>query len=118
MLIQTHIHARVSKTNERCVFQKQLPALLHLPDPCKGLVCTRHVPSQACVRRSSPLSGMRQAVYRYHAGRPGYTLVTRSSTYISDMATAKFCLAPTGGGHGKRQVRAFALSSVQRPGLC
>jgi hypothetical protein len=51
---------------------------------------------------------MRQAVYRYHAGRPGYTLVTRSSTYISDMATAKFCLAPTGGGHGKRQVRAFA----------
>ena len=49
-------------------------------------------------------SGMRQEVYRHHAGRPGYRLVTRSASYITDMATAKFCLAPTGGGHGKRQV--------------
>ena len=48
---------------------------------------------------------MRQQVYRYHAQRPGYRIVTRSATYINDMATAKFCLAPTGGGHGKRQVR-------------
>lgn len=50
-------------------------------------------------------AGMRQAVYHAHAHRPGYKIVTRSSQYIEDMSTSLFCLAPTGGGHGKRQVR-------------
>jgi hypothetical protein len=52
-------------------------------------------------------TGMRQQVYRYHSQRSGYRIVTRSSTYLDDMATSKYCLAPTGGGHGKRQVSAL-----------
>ena len=67
------------------MYCKHAPAAVPLPHPCTA--------------------GMRQQVYRYHAQRPGYRIVTHSATYINDMATAKFCLAPTGGGHGKRQVR-------------
>ena len=70
--------------------------------------CTAITPADPGTPRTmmspAPPLGMRQEVYRHHAGRPGYRLVTRSASYITDMATAKFCLAPTGGGHGKRQV--------------
>lgn len=52
---------------------------------------------------------MRQQVYAHHAHRPGYKIVPRSPSYVADMAQAKFCLAPTGGGHGKRQVGACFL---------
>ena len=48
--------------------------------------------------------GMRAQVYYHHSKRPGYKVVPRSRSYVEDMASAKFCLAPTGGGHGKRQV--------------
>ena len=43
-------------------------------------------------------------VHYHHANRSGFKVVTSSSTYSRDMATTQFCLAPTGGGHGKRNV--------------
>ncbi len=54
-------------------------------------------------------------VYRYHSRRSGYKLVTRSSSYLTDMATSKFCLAPTGGGHGKRQVLVARFGCIPVP---
>lgn len=60
-------------------------------------------------------AGMRQQVYLHHSHRPGYKVVARSPSYIDDMSRAQFCLAPTGGGHGKRQVR--AVHAVQQAPL-
>ncbi len=59
-------------------------------------------------------AGMRQQVYHHHAHRPGYRVVTRTPTYKEDMSRAVFCLAPTGGGHGNRIVRAAPALSWPR----
>jgi hypothetical protein len=58
---------------------------------------------------------MRQEVYRHHSKREGYVIVTRSKTYVDDMAASKFCLAPTGGGHGKRQVLVARFGCIPVP---
>ena len=42
-------------------------------------------------------------------------IVTRSKTYIDDMSTSRFCLAPTGGGHGKRQVLVGRFGCIPVP---
>ncbi|GIL60956.1 hypothetical protein Vafri_15768 [Volvox africanus] len=59
-----------------------------------------------CQTATNPLysAGIRQLVYYHHSKRDGFVVRPRSSSYVWDMSTAKFCLAPTGGGHGKRQV--------------
>lgn len=56
---------------------------------------------------------MRQQVYAHHAHRDSYKIVPRSPTYANDMSRAKFCLAPTGGGHGKRQVCCVAHTNSE-----
>ncbi|PNW83252.1 hypothetical protein CHLRE_05g233450v5 [Chlamydomonas reinhardtii] len=70
-----------------------------------------------CQTPTNPLysAGMRQAVYFHHSKRPGYVIVPRSRTYVADMSSARFCLAPTGGGHGKRQVLVARFGCVPVP---
>ncbi|KAG2424819.1 hypothetical protein HXX76_014240 [Chlamydomonas incerta] len=70
-----------------------------------------------CQTPANPLysAGMRQAVYFHHSRRPGYTIVPRSRSYVADMSAARFCLAPTGGGHGKRQVLVARFGCVPVP---
>ncbi|KAG1666621.1 hypothetical protein FOA52_005830, partial [Chlamydomonas sp. UWO 241] len=70
-----------------------------------------------CKTKTNPLysAGMRQLVYHHHALREGYKIVTRSETYIDDMARSRFCLAPTGGGHGKRQVLVARFGCIPVP---
>ncbi|KXZ46236.1 hypothetical protein GPECTOR_45g106 [Gonium pectorale] len=70
-----------------------------------------------CQTPTNPLysAGMRQQVYFHHSRRPGYMIVPRSASYVRDMSTAKFCLAPTGGGHGKRQVLVARFGCIPVP---
>eukprot|EP00195_Chlamydomonas_chlamydogama_P007154 CAMPEP_0202896838 /NCGR_PEP_ID=MMETSP1392-20130828/5751_1 /ASSEMBLY_ACC=CAM_ASM_000868 /TAXON_ID=225041 /ORGANISM="Chlamydomonas chlamydogama, Strain SAG 11-48b" /LENGTH=484 /DNA_ID=CAMNT_0049582321 /DNA_START=368 /DNA_END=1822 /DNA_ORIENTATION=+ len=70
-----------------------------------------------CKTPTNPLysAGVRQQVYHHHAHRPGFKVVARSSTYLQDMASSKFCLAPTGGGHGKRQVLVARFGCIPVP---
>lgn len=70
-----------------------------------------------CQTKTNPLysAGMRQEVYYHHSKRPGYMIVPRSPTYVQDMSRSKFCLAPTGGGHGKRQVLVARFGCIPVP---
>jgi hypothetical protein len=54
-------------------------------------------------------------VYAHHAHRPGYKIVPRSPSYVEDMSSSLFCLAPTGGGHGKRQVLVARFGCIPVP---
>ncbi|GFH12053.1 uncharacterized protein HaLaN_07679 [Haematococcus lacustris] len=58
---------------------------------------------------------MRQQVYALHAHRPGFKVVPRSTSYVEDMSSALYCLAPTGGGHGKRQVLVARFGCIPVP---
>lgn len=51
-------------------------------------------------------------VYYHHWNRTGYQIVTSTKTYGRDMARSTFCLAPTGGGHGKRNVLVTMMGCV------
>ncbi|KAG2488240.1 hypothetical protein HYH03_013231 [Edaphochlamys debaryana] len=70
-----------------------------------------------CQTPTNPLysAGQRQQVYFHHSKRPGYKIVPRSRSYVQDMSTSKFCLAPTGGGHGKRQVLVARFGCIPVP---
>ncbi|PNH10148.1 putative glucuronosyltransferase, partial [Tetrabaena socialis] len=70
-----------------------------------------------CQTTVNPLysAGMRQEVYFQHSKRPGYKIVSRSKSYVQDMSTSRFCLAPTGGGHGKRQVLVARFGCIPVP---
>ncbi|KAG1660242.1 hypothetical protein FOA52_007639 [Chlamydomonas sp. UWO 241] len=48
--------------------------------------------------------GVRQAVHLYHWNRSGFSVSTKNADYQADLRRARFCLAPTGGGHGHRQI--------------
>ncbi|EFJ44782.1 acetylglucosaminyltransferase [Volvox carteri f. nagariensis] len=48
--------------------------------------------------------GVRQAVYLQHRNVKGFRIVAWTSTYLEDISSHKFCLAPVGGGHGKRNI--------------
>lgn len=51
-------------------------------------------------------------MYEHHHGRPGWYIETGSSSYLRTIARSKFCLAPTGGGHGKRNILTALLGCV------
>eukprot|EP00798_Chlamydomonas_sp_ICE-L_P014564 gene14564-20605_t len=57
-------------------------------------------------------AGTRQKVHYHFSNRTGYKVVVSTKTYARDMARSKFCLAPTGGGHGKRQVLVAMLGCI------
>ncbi|GLC47762.1 hypothetical protein PLESTB_000023000 [Pleodorina starrii] len=57
----------------------------------------------------------RQRAFFHHHGRPNWKVVTTSRTFAQDMATAKFCLAPSGGGQGKRSILAALMGCVPVP---
>uniref|UniRef100_A0A6U2FL05 Exostosin GT47 domain-containing protein n=1 Tax=Chlamydomonas euryale TaxID=1486919 RepID=A0A6U2FL05_9CHLO len=43
-------------------------------------------------------------VHLHHWNRSGFSIGTRNADYQAQLRSARFCLAPTGGGHGHRQV--------------
>lgn len=49
-------------------------------------------------------AGTRQKIFFHHGNRTSYQITTSTPTYAKDMARSVFCLAPTGGGHGKRNI--------------
>ena len=51
-------------------------------------------------------------MYSYHYQRPGFKVAPGSSTYLKDISTHKYCLAPTGGGHGKRNILTSLMGCV------
>ena len=40
----------------------------------------------------------------HHWNRTGFKVAVSNPTYLEDLARTRFCLAPTGGGHGHRQI--------------
>ncbi|MEW5302327.1 MAG: hypothetical protein WDW36_005126 [Sanguina aurantia] len=67
----------------------------------------------ACSEQRKDYSALTRAkVFSWHAHRPGYRIVTGSKTFAADMTDSRFCLAPTGGGHGKRNVMVTILGCV------
>ncbi|GFR46852.1 hypothetical protein Agub_g8492, partial [Astrephomene gubernaculifera] len=65
---------------------------------------TRPWPHCATNRSSGYSQGARQLVHYHHHNRTGYKIVTHNSDYAPDLLNYKWCLAPSGGGHGHRQV--------------
>ncbi|MEW5317115.1 MAG: hypothetical protein WDW38_008443 [Sanguina aurantia] len=58
-------------------------------------------------------AGTRQKVYFHHHQRSNYTFLAHAGhALLPHIAASRYCLAPTGGGHGKRQVLAAALGCV------
>ncbi|KAG1659278.1 hypothetical protein FOA52_008207 [Chlamydomonas sp. UWO 241] len=57
-------------------------------------------------------AGTRQQLHYHHANRTGFQVVTHTKTYGHDMASSVFCGAPTGGGHGKRNVLVTVLGCI------
>ncbi|GIL72456.1 hypothetical protein Vretimale_4167 [Volvox reticuliferus] len=66
-----------------------------LPDPSTGKCGPGH---------EAYSLGVRQAVYLHHRKTKGFKIVPWTNSYLEDISTHKFCLAPVGGGYGKRQV--------------
>ncbi|GIL79650.1 hypothetical protein Vretimale_12247 [Volvox reticuliferus] len=63
-------------------------------------------------REDAYSAATRQRAFFHHHGRPNWKMVSTSRTPALDMMTAKFCLAPSGGGQGKRSVLAPLLGCV------
>ncbi|GAX82727.1 hypothetical protein CEUSTIGMA_g10153.t1 [Chlamydomonas eustigma] len=57
-------------------------------------------------------AGTRQKIHYHHWNRSGYQVVTSTKSYGRDMTKSTFCLAPTGGGHGKRNVLVTMMGCV------
>ncbi|KAG2434452.1 hypothetical protein HYH02_012282 [Chlamydomonas schloesseri] len=47
--------------------------------------------------------GVRQLVHYHHHDRPGFKVATSDPHYGLDLLRYRWCLAPSGGGHGNRQ---------------
>ncbi|GIL98165.1 hypothetical protein Vretimale_3596, partial [Volvox reticuliferus] len=73
-----------------------------------------HKPWPHCeTNRSSGYSqGVRQMVHFYHHNRTGYRIVTGDARYPVDLLNYNWCLAPSGGGHGHRQVLASLVGCL------
>jgi len=57
-------------------------------------------------------AGTRQKLHYHHSNRTGFQIVTHTKAYGHDMANSVFCGAPTGGGHGKRNVLVTVLGCI------
>ncbi|KAG2498002.1 hypothetical protein HYH03_004261 [Edaphochlamys debaryana] len=57
-------------------------------------------------------AGTRQRVAKHHWNRTGFNISTHTTAYTHGLQTHKFCLAPTGGGYGKRSVLALIMGCV------
>lgn len=51
-------------------------------------------------------------MHYHHSNRTGFQIVTSTKSYGPDMARSNFCLAPTGGGHGKRNVLVAMMGCI------
>lgn len=49
-------------------------------------------------------------IYAAHHGAASFHMVTSTPLYEDLFASARFCLAPSGGGYGKRQVMVRAAA--------
>ncbi|KAG2491598.1 hypothetical protein HYH03_010164 [Edaphochlamys debaryana] len=56
--------------------------------------------------------GVRQLVHYHHHMRPGYKIVTKDPLYQVDLLNYKWCLSPSGGGHGHRQALAAVVGCL------
>ncbi|GFR41320.1 hypothetical protein Agub_g2004 [Astrephomene gubernaculifera] len=54
----------------------------------------------------------RQQVSQHHWNRTHWTITTQSQGYVLGLSTHKFCLAPTGGGYGRRSVQALIMGCI------
>ncbi|KAG2486865.1 hypothetical protein HYH03_014548 [Edaphochlamys debaryana] len=69
-------------------------------------------PVCASDKNSAYSGGVRQAVHFHHWNRTGFLLRTSDQDYGRHLVTARFCLAPTGAGHGQRQIQAVLAGCV------
>ncbi|KAG2422747.1 hypothetical protein HXX76_015833 [Chlamydomonas incerta] len=69
-------------------------------------------PHCATQRSKGYSQGARQWVHYHHHNRTGYKVATSSKTYPLDFMSYRWCLAPSGGGHGHRQTLAAAMGCL------
>jgi len=62
--------------------------------------------------RNGYSAGTRQKIHFHHHNRTGFLVVTSTRHYGKEMGGSRFCLAPTGGGHGKRNVLVSVMGCV------
>ncbi|KAG2491391.1 hypothetical protein HYH03_010182 [Edaphochlamys debaryana] len=76
------------------------------PDPAK--------PWPHCAARKGDhySQGVRQMVHFYHHDRIGYRITTHNPSYAVDLLRYRWCLSPSGGGHGHRQALVAAMGCV------
>lgn len=43
-------------------------------------------------------------VHQLHWNRTGFSIRLHNPKYFEELSRTRFCLAPTGGGHGHRQI--------------
>ncbi|KAG2448653.1 hypothetical protein HYH02_006010 [Chlamydomonas schloesseri] len=82
-----------------------------------GRICGDRKPPDPITHECAPKrtdysAGVRQRVYFHHHNRTGYKVLTGTSKYMQEITSHKFCLAPTGGGHGKRQVLVALMGCI------
>ncbi|GIL43551.1 hypothetical protein Vafri_1253 [Volvox africanus] len=82
-----------------------------------GRICGDRKPPAEVTGTCSPTrpdysGGVRQLVYLHHRNTTGFKVVPGTKTYLQDISTHKFCLAPLGGGHGKRQILVSFMGCV------
>jgi hypothetical protein len=82
---------------------------VHASDTCTD--------ARSCVHRATALIRLAcrrrwPQVYKWFRDLPGYKVVTTSPSYNRDYTLSKFCLAPPGGGWGKRGVLAALMGCV------
>ncbi|GLI68736.1 hypothetical protein VaNZ11_013227 [Volvox africanus] len=82
-----------------------------------GRICGNREPPNQATGKCGPghedySFGVRQAVYLQHRKTKGFKIVPWTSAYLEDISTHKFCLAPVGGGHGKRQILVSFMGCV------
>ena len=68
--------------------------------------------SDEALGREAYSEGVRQLVWKHHRAREGFRVVARSSSYVTDWAGSRYCLAPLGVGWGVRLLWAIASGCV------
>ncbi|KAG2486864.1 hypothetical protein HYH03_014547 [Edaphochlamys debaryana] len=96
---------RLQRPNE-LLFAGRICGDSSAPDPRKPW------PHCATNASSTYSQGVRQRVHFHHHMRPGYKIVTRDPTYAVDLLSYKWCLSPSGGGHGHRQTLGALLGCL------
>ncbi|KXZ41223.1 hypothetical protein GPECTOR_636g743 [Gonium pectorale] len=104
-VVLTPLHPRITKKP-----RPRLPGLFFA-----GRICgdsKKPVDGRCSDERPDYSANTRQRVSQHHWNRPGWNISTHTPAYAAGLASHAYCLAPTGGGYGRRSVQALIMGCV------